>query len=170
MHKKNKSRNKFFVRILITGLRIKKGVDIRKARFDSQINSWRDLVRESGATPNRWTYSVHLSVFSKDLKKLGQSCLILDQSQEGLGESVLSREEHSTTLLNRKVQYIGIKLACQALGTADDIWYHGCHISWTRRKGIGGSTMSRPTRPKYAGQVAHLRGGFDDRYRIKSCK
>jgi hypothetical protein len=52
-------------------LRIKKGVDICEARFDSRINSWRNLVRESGggATPNRCTYSVHLTTFSKKLEE-----------------------------------------------------------------------------------------------------
>jgi hypothetical protein len=30
--------------------------------------------------------------------------------------------------------------------------------------------MSRPTRPKDPGQVAHNRGGLEDRYRDKSCK
>jgi hypothetical protein len=33
------------------------------AKFDSRINSLGDLVRDSGATPNRCTYLVHLSVF-----------------------------------------------------------------------------------------------------------
>jgi hypothetical protein len=42
------------------------------------------------ATPNRYTYSVHLSVFSKDMKKLGQSHLVLGQSQVVLDELVLS--------------------------------------------------------------------------------
>jgi hypothetical protein len=37
-------------------------------------------------------------------------------------------------------------------------------------KEIGGSTMSRPTRPKGTGQEAHNRGGLEDNYRMKSCK
>jgi hypothetical protein len=45
------------------------------AKFDSQINSRGDLVWESGATPDRCTYSVHLSVLSKNLVGLGQSHL-----------------------------------------------------------------------------------------------
>jgi hypothetical protein len=38
-------------------------------------------------------------MFSNDLKKRGQSRLLLDQSQVLFGESVLSWEEHSATLL-----------------------------------------------------------------------
>jgi hypothetical protein len=60
------------------------------------------LIQELGATPDRCTYSVHLSAFSKILKKLGHSRLVLGQSQEVLGESVLSQEEHSTTLLKQE--------------------------------------------------------------------
>jgi hypothetical protein len=60
------------------------------------------LVRESGTTPNRCTYSVHLSVFSKSLEKLDQSRLVLDQSQEVLSDSVLSQKEHSTTSLKQE--------------------------------------------------------------------
>jgi hypothetical protein len=61
-----------------------------QAKFDYQINSWRDLVWESGATANRCTYSMHLSAFSKDLKELGQSHLVLDQSRVALDKPVLS--------------------------------------------------------------------------------
>jgi hypothetical protein len=45
------------------------------------------------------TYSVHISAFSEDLKKLGQGHLVLDQSQVVLSESVLSQEEHLATSL-----------------------------------------------------------------------
>jgi hypothetical protein len=45
-----------------------------------------------------------------------------------------------------------------------------CHASWTQQKGIGGPTMSQPTRPKDTGQEAHNRGGLEDNYRIKSYK
>jgi hypothetical protein len=45
---------------------------------------------------------VHLSAFSKSLKKLGQSHLILSQSQEVLGELVLSRKEHLATSLTQE--------------------------------------------------------------------
>jgi hypothetical protein len=38
-------------------------------------------------------------VFSKGVKKLSLGHLVLSQSQVELSESVLSREEHSTTLL-----------------------------------------------------------------------
>jgi hypothetical protein len=44
-----------------------------------------------GATPIRCTYS-H---FQKDLKGLGQSRLVLDQSRVALDKPVLSQEEHS---------------------------------------------------------------------------
>jgi hypothetical protein len=37
----------------------------------------------------------------------------------------------------------------------DDVWYHGYHVSWTRQKGIGGPTMSRPTQPMDMVQEAH---------------
>jgi hypothetical protein len=57
------------------------------------------LVQELGATPNRCTYSVHLSAFSKSLKKLYQSHLELGQGQEVLGELVLSQKEHLATSL-----------------------------------------------------------------------
>jgi hypothetical protein len=36
-----------------------------------------------------YTYSVHLSAFSKDLNKLGQSHLVLNQSPVVLGKPVL---------------------------------------------------------------------------------
>jgi hypothetical protein len=52
----------------------------------------------------------------------------------------------------------------------DDIWYHGYHVSWTRRKGTGGPTMSRRTQPKDLDQVVYNRGGLEDRHRTKSCK
>jgi hypothetical protein len=53
---------------------------------------------------------------------------------------------------------------------SDEIWYHGYYVSWTRRKGTRRSVMSRFTRPKNTGQVAHNRGGLKDRYKIKSFK
>jgi hypothetical protein len=45
---------------------------------------------------------MHLSAFSKDLKKLSESRLILSQSQEVLDEIVLSWEEHSATSLKQE--------------------------------------------------------------------
>jgi hypothetical protein len=42
------------------------------------------LVWESGATPYRYTYSVHLSTFTKNLVGLGHSHLALNQRQIAL--------------------------------------------------------------------------------------
>jgi hypothetical protein len=50
-------------------------------------------------------------------------------------------------------------------GAVNEVRYHGYHISWTRQRGTGGPTMSRPTRPKDTGQEAHNRGGLEDNYR-----
>jgi hypothetical protein len=65
-------------------------------KFDSRINSWGDLVRESRATPNRCTYSMHLSVFSK----LGgtQSESFSTRSEQNSTQRVVpSQIEHSAT-------------------------------------------------------------------------
>jgi hypothetical protein len=45
---------------------------------------------------------VHLSAFSKELKKLVQSHLVLNQSQVVLRKLVVSREEHSAILLEQE--------------------------------------------------------------------
>jgi hypothetical protein len=63
------------------------------AKFDSRINSWRYLVWESGATPNRCTYPHFLS----NLVGLGQSHLALNQSQITLNELLQDEMEHSAT-------------------------------------------------------------------------
>jgi hypothetical protein len=52
----------------------------------------------------------------------------------------------------------------------DEDGYKGYHISWTQKKGTGGPTKSRPTRPEGTGYGAHNRGSLEDNYRIKSCK
>jgi hypothetical protein len=43
----------------------------------------------------------------------------------------------------------------------DEVWFHGYQVSWTQKKGIGGPTMSQPTRPKDPGQEAHNRAGLE---------
>jgi hypothetical protein len=97
---------------LITDSRIKREKESTFggiAKFDSQINSWGDLIRESGATPNRYTYSMQLSAFWKKLGGLDQSHLSLDQSYNALNE--LFQVEYSTRQLrqDRKIWLIRIK-------------------------------------------------------------
>jgi hypothetical protein len=43
----------------------------------------------------------------------------------------------------------------------DEVWYHRYHVSWTRRRGLQGSAMSRSTQPKDPDQEAHNRGGLE---------
>jgi hypothetical protein len=55
-------------------------------------------------------------------------------------------------------------------GAIDEDGYQGCHVSWTRQKGIRGPTKSWPTQPEGTSQGGHNRGGLEDNYRNKSYK
>jgi hypothetical protein len=165
----------------------RKGVDIWS---NSEIwlpnQFWVDLVRESGATPNRCTYlhfqdmtpesileeiwygsqGLHLIaapiyVF-RNLVGLGQSHLGLDQSQIALNKLFQVGQSTRKLLQSRKTWLTRIKARLPST--------RGYHISWTQQKEIGGSAMTQPTRPKDMGQEAHNRDGLEDNYKIKSCK
>jgi hypothetical protein len=54
------------------------------------------------------------------------------------------------------MQYIRTKSSfAKHSGAANEVWYHGYQVSWTRQKGTGGPAMSRPTQPKDLGHEAH---------------
>jgi hypothetical protein len=111
-------------------------------KFDSQINFWGGLVRESGATPihilkETWWTRPEPFITWPELK-----CTQWD---------IPSRTEHSAT--------------CQTLRGC--WWYL---IPWvphllnsTERN--RGPTLSQPTQPKDTGQEVHNRGYLEDNYR-----
>jgi hypothetical protein len=108
------------------------------AKFDSRINSWRDLVRESGlhliGAPIRCTYPCY--------NQLGatRSELLSTQSEPISTQPVIPyKVEHSTTSLEEE----GLSNQDQGSlakhsGVVDEVWYHGYQVSWTQKRGIVG--------------------------------
>jgi hypothetical protein len=93
------------------------------AKFDSRINSWGDLVRESGARPNRCTYVLKETRWTRSEPFITRPEL----KWHSRNHSESNRALGNFAKVGRSY-WSGLKLACQALGGC---WQ--CLVLWVPR-------------------------------------